>query len=278
MRPVVSFVAWLVAIVAAIVTVPLLWVSTHVADEDGYVELTSRLATDSELQTAFAEYLADDFVQRGRLPASLQGAATSALTTVTRTTANQPGFTKAWEETQRSLHRSAFDDESSGPLTVRVQPIAQFVTSRIGDLLPVSLDVSTDLKIQVGTAADRDRLRWVNDTPTYSLLGLMVVLISAAVCLVSARSRPVAIAGLGLGALVTAGVLRLLTESVTPQLIAHGDSMSPFARSFQQLLFDRAADTLDGWLGWIAVGGAAAIVVGVLGRLVMGHPATRRTA
>lgn len=271
MRPVVSFVAGLVAVVAGIVSVPLLWVSMNVADEDGYVALTSRLATDSELQGAFAQYLADDYVRRGLLPAALQETAASALTSVTRATINEPEFVEAWEQTQRSFHRSAFGDDT-GPLTVQAQPLAQFVVSRVGDLLPVSLEVSTDPQVPVGTAADRDRLGWVDRSHTYAMLGLMVLVASAAVCLVSARSRPVALAGLGLGALVAAGVLRVATEIVTPQAIERADGLSPFGRAFQELLFARAATTFTEWLGWIAMGGGAALVLGVLGRLVTGRP------
>jgi hypothetical protein len=261
----------IVAVVVAIVTVPMFWVSTHLGDEDGYVELSSRLATDQELQSAFAAYLADDYVQRGVLPAALQGPATSALTGVARATANQPGFVEAWEQTQRDLHRSAFQDDD-GPLTVSLRPLAAFVTERVGDVLPVSLKVPDDLRATVGTAQDRDRLVWVDRSKTYALLGLMIVLVAATVCLVAARSRPVALAGLGVGALVTAGVLRVATEMVVPELIDRAETLSPFARAVQSLLFNRAADSLTQWLGLIAVGGAAAVVLGAVGRLVAGRP------
>lgn len=266
MRSLASFVAGVVAVVVAIVTVPIFWISTHVADEDGYVAFSSSLATDADLQAAVAAYLADDYVQRGLLPSALQQTATSALTSVAQTTANQPGFVTAWEQTQRSLHRSAFGD-GTGPLTVGLSPMGQFVADRVGALLPVSLDVPADLTAPIGTAADRERLQQVERSKTYSLLGLMVVLAAGAICLVSARRRTTAVAGLGLGALVVAGVLRVATEVVTPELIDRADRLSPFARSVQQLLFDRAADSLAGWLGWIAVVGAGALLMGLLGRV-----------
>ena len=265
MRTVTALVAGVVAVVVAIVTVPMFWVSTHVVDEDGYVTFSSTLATDDELQAAVAAYLADDVVQRGLLPAALQKTATGVLTGVAQSTANQPGFVTAWEETQRSLHRSAFGD-GTGPLTVRFQPLGQFVADRAGDRLPVSLDVSTDLEAPVGTSADRATLRKVERADTYSLLGLMVVLAASALCLVVARRRTLAVAGLGLGALVTAGVLRVATEIVTPQLTDRAETLNPFARQVQQLLLDRASASLSAWLGWIALVGAAALLAGLLGR------------
>ena len=274
MRSLSSFVAGVVAVLAAIVTVPLLWVSTHVVDEDGYVAFSSSIATDSELQGAVAAYLADDYVQRGLLPAALQETATSVLTTVARGTSDQPGFVTAWEQTQRSLHQSAFDD-GTGPLTVRLQPLSQFAADRVGTLLPVSLDVPVDLQAQVGTAGDREKLQEAERSRTYSLLGLMVVVVAATACLVAARRRTLAVAGLGLGALVVAGVLRVVVEIVLPDLVDRAETLSPFARAVQRLLLDRAADSLSGWLELIAVVGAGALLVGLLGRIASG---LRRTA
>jgi len=266
-----SLVAGLVAVAAAILTVPMLWVSTHVADEDGYVALSSELAADEQLQGAFAAYLVDDYVQRGTLPEALRQPAASALTAVSRQAANQPGFTAAWEQTQRDFHRSAFDDSatSSGqePLQVGLQPLVTFVTARLGDTLPVSLEATTDLTVPAGSAQDRELLQWVDRSQTFALLGLMIVLAAAAVCLVAARSRALALAWLGLGALATAGVLRVVVEIVTPRLIERGDGLSAFAVSFQELLFSRASESLISWLGWIAVGGGAAVVAGLAGRL-----------
>jgi hypothetical protein len=59
---------------------------------------------------------------------------------------------------------------------------------------------------------------------------------------------------------------------VTPELIERGRTLSPFAQAVQQLLIDRAAASLTEQLGWIAIGGAAALVLGVVGRLVTGRP------
>ncbi len=274
MRSLSSVAAGIVALVAAIVTVPLLWVSGHVADEDGYVTFSSTLATDSELQGAFAAYLADDYVQRGLLPPALQQTAAGALTAAARLTTNQPGFIEAWEQTQRSLHRSAFTG-SSGQLTVDTDPLAVFVADRVGALLPVALPVPTGLQVTLGTAEDRDRVAVAGRSTTYGLLGLMVVVGAAAVSLIAARSRSAALAGLGLAALATAGVLRVVTEIVAPRLIEHAQGSTEFSRTVQELLVDRAADSLAGWLGWIAIGGAVAALLGVVGRLVAGRPAAR---
>lgn len=276
MRTVVALVSGVVAVVVAIVTVPMFWVSTHVVDEDGYVTFSRALATDDELQAAVAAYLADDFVQRGLLPAALQDTATGVLTGVAQSTANEPGFVEAWEQTQRSLHQSAFGD-GSGPLTVRLQPLGRFVAERAGERLPVSIEVSSDLEAPVGTAADRARLQQAERSKTYALLGLMVVLGSAALCLVVARRRTLAVAGMGLGALVTAGVLRVATEIAAPRAVDRVETLSPFARAVQKLLVERAADSLSVWLEQIALVGSVALLAGLLGRIAAGFRRTSAT-
>ncbi|MRK02560.1 hypothetical protein GEV27_13650 [Aeromicrobium sp. S22] len=273
MRSFSSLVAWLLTVLAAIVTVPLLWVSSHVAQEDGYVEFSSQLAMDDELQVAFADYLADDFVQRGVLPRRLEDVAASALAAVARTTTNQPGFVEAWEQTQRSLHRSAFSD-ASGPLTVDVSPMAQFVTDRVDKDLPVSLRVPQDLTVSIGSASDRERLQAVSQSTTFGLLGLLVVIVAGVTSLLSARSRPLAVAALGVGALVVAGVVRFASSEIAPRLVDEAKDENAFARTVQRLLVDRASDSLAGWLEWIAIGGAVAIVVGLVARLATGRRAS----
>lgn len=271
MRPVVSLVAGIVTLIAALVAVPLFWVSTHVADEDGYVGFSRTLATDDELQVALAAYLADDFVQRGVLPAELQESATGVLTSVAQQATNEPGFVEAWEATQRSLHQSAFSDQP-GPLTVDVGPIATFVADGVGDRLPVSIEVRDSVVVPLGADANRDNIAALDRSTTYALVALMVVVVSAAVSLMAARSRPVALAGLGLGALVTAGVLQVVTEIVAPKLLDDTAPTTAFAGTFRCLLIDRVSISLAEWLGWIAVAGAGAVVLGVVGRLVSGRP------
>lgn len=271
MRSVSAIIAGIVATVVAIVTVPVMWLSINVQDEDGYVALSSQLATDAELQGAFAAYLADDFVSRGVLPGRLQNLATRAITSAAGATTSQPGFVDAWEETQRSLHASTFGD-ATGPLVVDVGPMANFVAGLVGDQLPVSLRVETELLVPMGTAQDRERVQLIDRSRTLGLLGLMIVLASAGICILAARSRGLALAGLGLGALVVAGVLRLVTTDVAPRLIDDASSASTaFARSIQQLLVDRAADSLLGWLEPIAMAGVAAILLGLAGHVVSGR-------
>ena len=80
MRTLLSFISGAVALLALMAAVPLLWLSTHVVDEDGYVEFSSTLAKDVELQSAFAGYLTDELAARGVIPTVLKTTAAKALT------------------------------------------------------------------------------------------------------------------------------------------------------------------------------------------------------
>jgi hypothetical protein len=273
MRTFLAFVSGLVAFVAALITVPTLWVSTHVADEDGYVRLSSALAQDAAIQRAFAGYLSNDLTSRGVIPASLEQVATVAMTQVAALETNAPGFLTAWEKTQRNFHRTAFADSSKDTLTVDAGPMAQFVASRVKDRLPVSLTVPRTLVVPVGDAQDREAIDTVKKSTGASRIGLVVVAVASLAALLLARRRSVAVMWLGLGAAVAAGLLWIASNIAAPRIIDHTAAPSQFARTFQKLLVDRAADSLDVWLLWIAVGGAAVAVVGLAGRAVTGRSA-----
>ena len=267
MRSLPSIVAGIVATLAAILTVPLLWISLNVQDEDGFVDLGTSLASDSDLQSALAAYLADDFVARGVLPAALQDTAASAMTTVAGQATDQPGFTDAWDESLRSLHRSAFDD-ASGPVTADLGPMATFVTDQVGDRLPVSLQVDSELPVRVGDEKVRDGAQWIDRSGTLWMLGLIVVLVATAVCVLGARTRGLGILRAGVGALVTAGVLWAVTSIAAPMAIDQVEDSSSFAKTLQRLLVDRASESLIDWLEPIAWSGLAAVVVGLIAHLV----------
>jgi hypothetical protein len=263
MRSIPSLLGGIVATIAAILTIPFLWVSINVQDEDGFVALSNQLAGDAELRASVSAYMANDFVARGLLPAALQDTAAAAMTAVAGQATNQPGFAKAWEASQRSLHRSALD-EASGPVTVDLGPMADFVVQRVGDRLPVSLQAEAAVPVQLADEKDRERLAWIDSSRQWAYIGLMVLLVAVAVCVLGARRKALAIGGLGVGALVTAGTLWAAISIATPKLIDGMEGSSPFATSLQKLLVDRGAESLDAWLEPIALAGAAAVVVGAV--------------
>lgn len=274
MRRLIAMVCVLIAVVAALVTVPMAWVATHVADEDGYVSFSAPLGSDHELQRAFSAYLSDQLVSRYNLPSAVRPAAATALTQAARNASNAPGYAKAWEDTQRRSHRLVFGPNANQDrLAVDVGPLATFAVKHVGTGLPVTLPtINGSLVVAVNSSSESGAIDQVKDTPDRSRIGLIVIAIAALGALIFARRRSVVLAWLGAGAVLVAGVLRLVSSHLVPGVLDRTDAPSSFARTLQKLLADRAADSLGSWLLWIAVGGAVAIVVGLLLRAVSGRP------
>jgi hypothetical protein len=155
-----------------------------------------------------------------------------------------------------------------GRITVDLAPVAGVLAERVSDRLPVALPADTSLPVTVGDEQVRDRVQWIDRSRTGWMLGLIVVLVGTAVCVLGARTRGLGVLRAGVGALVTAGVLWSATSVVAPILIDRAEGSSPFAKTLQRLLVDRASESLIGWLEPIAWTGLAAVVVGLVGHLV----------
>lgn len=267
-----SIVSWLVAVIAAIVTVPTLWLATHVADEAGYVDFTRPFVADTELRNALVAQIADDVIKTAGLPSIAKPPVVSALRAVAARTAKQDGFTEAWEESQRRTHRLTLGpDADTDRLTADIGPIAVFIGQEVTKSLPVNIAFPDTLLVPIYDAPDRTVLEQVEKTPTRSRLGLVVVGVASLLSLLLARRRVNAVLGLGLGAVVTAGVLRVATGWAVPEVLDRTPARTPFAREMRDLLVDRASDSLNGWLVGIAVVGGVVLVISLLGRALPGR-------
>ncbi len=275
MRTLFSFVSGAVALLALLAAVPLLWLSTHVVNEDGYVRFSSTLAKDAELQSAFSAYLTDELSNRGVIPAALRAPASSALSAAMERTSNEAGFVQAWEETQRNSHREAFAQPMPKVLGIDFSPMATFVAKQVTGDLPVRLTVPGRLIVPVVTdASDRETVDRVRESTRLGRIAAVVALVAGVACVGLARRTSAAVAWLGAGMVAVAGLLWLSSGPVTQKILDHTQAPSEFARTLQKLLVDRAADSLDAWLVIIAIGGGILAVAGAVGRSVTG----RRTA
>lgn len=267
LRSVSSFLCWAVAVVAAVVTVPTLWVATHVADEDGFVAFTEPFVADAELRNALIATIVDDAASQGGIPAVARPAVEEALRSVAARSVQQDGFTEAWAESQRRTHRLTFGpDADSDRMRADIGPIATFVVEQVTRDLPVRLTIPDELVVPIYNAPDREVIEQVGKTPDRALVGGLVVALASLLCLVLARRRINAIVGLAAGAVVTAGVLLVGTGLALPEVLDRTPARTPFAREMRDLLVDRAADSLNEWLLWTAIVGGVVFVLALLGR------------
>jgi hypothetical protein len=264
----ISFFCWVVAVVAAVITVPTLWVATHVANEDGYVDFTRPFVADTELRNALVAEIADEIVSRGGLPTvTTRPVVIATLGTVARRMAQEPGFAKAWEKSQRRTHRLTFGPEAeTDRLTADIGPIAAFVVKRATKNLPLSVTVPDTLEVPIYDAPAREVLDQVEKAPSRSRIGLLVVGLASVLCIGFARRRINAIVALSAGAVLTGGVLLVVTGLALPEVLGRTPARTPFARQMRDLLVDRASNSLDQWLLGIVVVGGVALVIAGLGR------------
>ncbi len=275
MRRLVASVFVIVAMLAAVITLPLTWVANNIADEDGYVAFTSPMGSDPELQKAFSAYLADYFVREQGLPAAVQPTVATALTKTVATTANAPGFTTAWEASQRSSHRLMFGpDAKQDRLAVDLGPLATFAVDQASGSLPFALPAPGPIVLQVNDTSQQEAIDQIAATKDRSQIGWIVVAAAAALSLLFASRRSTGLVWLGLAAVAVAGVLRAATGYGVPNILERTPAPSGFARTLQQLLADRAADSLAQLLLWFGVAGAVAIVVGLAARISGGRRAS----
>ena len=176
---------------------------------------------------------------------------------------------------QRRSHRLVFGpDARQDRLAIDVGPLATFAINHVGTALPVTLPtLDGGLVVAVNGTSETGAIKAVKDTPDRSRVGLIVIAVAALGALVFARRRSIALVWLGVGAVVVAGILRLVSSHLAPSILNHTPAPSSFARTLQKLLADRAADSLGSSLLWIAIGGGVAIAVGVVLRVVSGGAA-----
>lgn len=271
MRTAATFVLWLVAVGAVLVTVPTAWVATHVADEDGYVAFTQPFATDPELQRAVAEGVSQAVADEVQLPVAGE-IVSDVVDAVVGRLVEQPGFPVAWADAQRSSHRLMFDDEQvQDRLVIDIGPILALVGDGVEDELRVGLDLPQEVVVPVSAAPDPAVLDGVEQTPRTTVIGLVVAAAAALGALVLARRRSTTLAWLGLGAAGAAGVLMLATSRGVPEVLDRAPAETPLATTMRDLLVARATESLDAWLLVLAAVGGVVAVTGLLARLVAGR-------
>lgn len=281
MRKLCCCAAWLVAVVAGVVTVPVGWVATHVADEDGYVSFTEPLASDAEFQDAISVYLGEEIATRTGLPPSAQPVVAKAIRSASARLVDRPGYVKAWDETQRRSHRLVFGDirdlpaeqDGTDRFSIDLGPLAGYVVAELGDALSVDVRPPGQLLVAVNGSAQRDLIDKVKATPSQAMTGLTVMVLAVALTVLLAVRRSVALTWLGIGALGVAGGLKLVADAAVPKVLDRSSAPSDLARTLQELLADRALASFEGWLLWIAVGGGVVVALGLLMRAAGGRRA-----
>ncbi|MFD1859505.1 hypothetical protein EHW97_07830 [Aeromicrobium camelliae] len=276
MRTLASVFCWIVAVVAGTVALPVAWIADNVTDEAGYVELVRELRDDQELRAAVSEIVAADLTENLGLPDVLRDQVAEQLRATLDRLEQVEGFDAAWDETQRRSHALWFDGHRPlAELQLDVAPLARLAVEPLAAQLPVELAPPEQMLVTIASAPPG--MEWVESAPTWKMISLIAAGAATFLCFVFARRRSVGLAWIGVGALLVAGVSYAGSRVVVPLAL---ERMEASASAFGQVLSDTLAArfqaSLDVWIEMLAIAGAAALVLGVLARLVAGRLEARR--
>jgi len=276
MRSFLAFVFGVCAVLATLVTMPAEWVSNNIADENGYVAFAEPIGRDSQFHGALADALSETLAQRAQLPSAAQPAAKAAIVRVANKVSGEPGFVAAWNDTQRQSHKIMLGDprdlppelDSSPSFAIDLGPLGKFIIDQANKDLPFTISAPDQAVIAVNGAPQADTLDRIRATPTYARNGLIALALSAALALAFARRKSIAIAWLGLGAILAAGVLKVGVSVVVPEILNRNTAPSPFAKALRDVFVERANESFGSWLVVLGIGGAVVAVAGFALRLI----------
>ena len=276
MRAFLAAILGLGAVVVLLFAVPAMWAERNIVNEDGYVELVNPLASDPDFQAELARTLSDQLVQNLGASGTAGEVARAAIERVALKVSGLAGYEAAWEETQRRSHLAMFGDPAELPaeldqtnsFTVDIGPLGMLVTDEVNDSLPVTLTSPDQILVPVAAAAQPRVLATLRDLPPKAYTATAATALLAALSLLVARRWATALAWLGLGALVGAATLKLLTEALLLGFVQDNAGASTLGGRLQELIIETASTSFDMWLVVLAIGGGVALAAGIVGRVL----------
>lgn len=271
MRSLLAALSGVVAVLALIVALPIGWIATHVADEDGFVDFTSTLIDDPDLRSEMSGVVTDEIITQSGVPGALASRVRQALDVTTTRVVESPEFDTAWSESMRASHRATFDPadgrSASSQLVLDLAPVARIVADGVTADLPVDVTAPDQVLVPIGGADEDEVIQRVNRTSDDFPLTAGAAIATALFALLLARRRAGALAWLGVGTVLVAGLLHWVVGQAVPRVVEQSASTGIAARA-QTLLADAAVESLDGWLIWTAIAGAVMLGLGVIGQVV----------
>ena len=278
MRTFVSAAAVLIGLLMAAVAVPAMWVDRNIVQEDGFVALTAPLGKDPAFQQRLATAAVDGLASSAGIPEALTELARPVLDNAARSLTGLPGYSEAWAETLRKSHRLTFADPSTLPpevdgtssLTLDVAPLAGLVAKQVTEATTLPLEAPGQVLIHIGQSNQRQLIERVT---VYAPMGYAVAVgagIAFVLAFVAARRRWTVLVGMGVGALVLAGVWKLASDAAGAA-VAGTSSGNDVAELFKNEFVAACSASFGQWIVAAAVAGAALLATGVAVRVAGGR-------
>jgi hypothetical protein len=262
----------------AAVAVPAMWVDRNIVQEDGFVALTAPLGKDPAFQQRLATAAVDGLASSAGIPEALTELARPVLDNAAQSLTGLPGYSEAWAETLRKSHHLTFADPSTLPpevdgtssLTLDVAPLAGLVAKQVSDATTLPLEAPAQMLIHIGQSDQRQLIERVT---VYAPMGYAVAVgaaIAFMLAFVAARRRWAVLVGMGVGALVLAGVWKLASDAASAAA-AGTSSGNDVAELFKNEFVAACSASFGQWIVAAAVAGAALLATGVAVRVAGGR-------
>lgn len=271
MRSAASALLVILALVAAAVAGPALWIQQNVVDEAGFATLAGPLGENKAFQEGLSAIAAEQATASLSLPPQLENLAATVIQNAARSIYSDPGYAQAWTETLERSHQLSFqaagNPEIEGDLLIDIAPLIGLIAAKVGGDVGITLPTPDTVVITTEQPNVARLLPAVTTLGGLSgwLVAIAVVLLAAGI--LSARRRPqtVLLAAVGL-ALVA--LLWLLGSSYVEGVLA-GLVMGSAAA--QQIGVELGGLARTSWRGGIAAtfALAALLAVGGVGALMM---------
>lgn len=278
MRTFVSAAAVLVGLLMAAVAVPAMWVDRNIVQEDGFVALTAPLGKDPAFQQRLATAAVGTLASGANIPDVVKELARPVLDKAAQSLTGLPGYPDAWAETLRKSHRLTFADPSTLPpgadgsssLTLDVAPLAGLVAKQVSDTTSIPLKAPGQMLINIGHSDQRQLIERVT---VYAPMGYAVAVgagIAFVLAFVAARRRWTVLVGMGVGALLLAGVWKLASDAAGTA-VASTSSGNDVAELFKSEFVAACSASFGQWIVAAVVAGAALLATGIAVRVAGGR-------
>lgn len=272
MRTFGSAILGLVAVLLAVAAFCSAWLSENVVSENGFTALGQPLGTDAAFQQDLSEAIGRQAANSLQVPDAIAGFVEPLITGAVQGVQSLPEYPQAWDETLRRSHAETFDGE--GGVALDVAPLVGLVVNGVGSETGIDVAAPESSPVPLTGEDRRQYVEWLVSVAgawPYLALGAAA---AAVLSLLAARSRSAALAWLGLGALLTGGLMWIGAGSL-PALAGRQVYGSAVAETFAAAFSAEAAASLQAWTIPFILGAAVLLVLGLLARSLSGARARR---
>ena len=263
----------LVAMVATVIAVPSMWVTERLVHTDGFTSVISPLADDPEMQEYIAAKITDQVVAEVSVP----GAA-ALVAPVAKKYTQSSDFRTDFSDVVRQQHDWLFAeapaDGSDQSMRLNITPMINRAIRNAH--LPFSVNVSQQVEVPIAEGGGLEAGRYHHVGQQITTIGYVstaVAVIAALLALIVARRRGTTLAWLGIGALLAAAALWLLSLSATRIVDEQFGTNDSTDQIVTRLAVDAVASDLVHWAIISAIAGAAVTVLGIVFGVLFRSPA-----